>query len=304
MFIDYQNQNRFQVSPIEDPVTYSGTNYVDWFVDCGIVLRHRAHWVYSDASTRIKEVLSGTGSCTVVFEVSGSIYFEFTVMQSDQPGTTYWVNDTTGGEYGRAFLTIGHIHEDMFAGPGNNVTVQSRIRKEKIHTLFKKEIRSLSIATEYNTLYQDTSCFGATSFNNQYAVIAASLNGNFLFDSGRHVNVLAVDATNTLSIAVTDAASILGDIPCQSPRTLPAGYSTANEISCGDLLYTINGIGPLNGSNIFLLEGSDGVTVSTVNGSLNALVINFASTTLFGIPGSYNCGVINPYNSQSYNCVY
>ena len=305
MFIDYQNQNRFQSSPLVGPVTYLTTPYNDWFIDCGVILRHAVGWRYADSCV-LEKVESNSGYCTVTIKATGSIQavsFSFTVNQSDPPGTSYWA--TGPNSLGRAFITIGRIHANFFAGTGTNLTTNIEIRKEKVHTFFKREIRQIHVANQYSTLYQDNDCFSPTVPLDDFEITATSLNGDIKFSAGRHADVLIIPSVNTISVSVTNVAGIAGDVPCQSPRTLPPGYSTSNEPKCGDLLYTINGVGPVEGASIFVLEGSPGVSVQSVPGSLNALLVQFVSPILFNYGASLNnCATSNPYNHQSYNCVY
>lgn len=304
--MDWLNQNKYTAYPFNGDVIVSGSKKNAWFVDAGVLFGPLSGWSYN---TAISCALSNSAGNLVVVLSSGGNTFTFTVPSSTVDNTTFWVNEGSSANKGRAFITIGTLDASAFSIVGT-VTLSTTLMQTRAKSLVNRRVTTLSVANKFAALYIDTEC----SINNGvspdgYAVVGTNITGDVKFLSGRHIGVTLSPAANEVLFSLGDTGNFSATAPCQALRPLPGSYNATLEPQCKDLLYTFNGIGPSAETGAFNFDSSQGVLVEAVSGNPNTLKVTFVPSGIFGElvvgPACENPPISsNPYDPVSDNCQY
>jgi len=305
--LNYLNKNEYTADPLVSNPTYLSVERPEWIVDFNAILGSKARWQYAD-SFKLTSISTVTGKARLVFTAVAddgtTTTFTFDFASGDGEYATQTVYADQGSSFGQASLSVGNLATALFSLV-SPLTFAIDVIKTKIHTLYNHTVQTLNVANAWSTIYADSACLAPVSLNGDYKVEVTSLNGDVLVEAGQHVLVAVIENTNEIEFSTIALRSAIGDIPCASQRVLPSGYNTANEPNCSTIFSTINGISADGQSNVFTIQGSPGITVSSVANSYNALNVLFDAATLFNFTNqSSNCAQASPFNTVTYNCSY
>jgi len=284
-FLNQNNNRDYPLTGVDPSIDFTGSggfNTSRLVVDLGVHMGPASDWAYQTNDVRLTEVTLDLTGGTFIFEGNG-IVFTITFLASPSYQTVYFEADL-GAEFGFGFITLAPYQTTdptifLASLPSGLAFVDQAL----VQNASNLGVTSINIANAFSQQYIDTFC-GIDPVPppipaEPYEIEVQGLTGDLLLDAGRFLQLNSSESTNELAYNTTTNILEGGVYPCDVDlRSFPLGYDPANEPTCFEGLFTINGEGPAPKTHAFTLSGSGGVNVKGDPFNPHGIIIEINST--------------------------
>lgn len=207
----------------------------------------------------------------------GSQEIEIPINRNSGDGYTVLISPEASNGWTSGFIQFGNL-DDV---PDGLSLGQMDMDPVTLEVDSPSRVMSLSVANTVSTFPWDTDCEGAKPSTDTYVIEAEGLDSDVVLRGGRWMEVTQVNARNQLSLKLAGSVDGGGTEPCgEGGRIDPPGV-VVQETSCGEVINTLNGVSPAEGTGAFTLSGARGIAVRQDPSDTHGLVVVFNTPVIY-----------------------